>query len=175
MSPDPASPALKPRSFSDVDASGQADEHAAYLQRVAARVADRRQHWLELLQLAPGMVVLDAGSGMGEVTRMLAERVGDRGRGIGVDTSTELVERAGAAAVENANVEYRVADVTSLPFDTGTFDAAYSERASSTSPTRPLRWASSIACCGQVVGWSSSIPTTRERPPMPMTWSWPTC
>ena len=88
---------LPPRSFSDVDASGQADAHAAYLDRVAATVADHRRRWLEGLHLTPGMVVLDAGSGMGELTRLLAERVGPEGRAEGVDLSAELVDERGSS------------------------------------------------------------------------------
>lgn len=127
MIPDPG-PKLAPRSFSDVDASGQADAHAAYLERVAANVADQRQRWLEGLGLELGMVVLDAGSGMGELTRLLAGRVGPDGRADGVDLSAELVDRASAAAADIDNVAYRVGDITSLPFEDRTFDAAYSER-----------------------------------------------
>ena len=119
---------LAPKSFSDVDASGQADAHAAYLERVAARVAGDRERWLEGLDLTPGAVVLDVGSGMGELTRLLSARVGGAGRAEGIDLSVELVDRATEAAAGIDNVAYRVGDATSLPFDDGTFDAAYSER-----------------------------------------------
>lgn len=128
MSSDPTPANLRPRSFSDVDASGQASEHAAYLERVAASVAERRSRWLDLLRLELDAVVLDAGSGMGEVTRMLAERVGPSGRAVGVDLSAELVERARERAGDVGHLEYRVGDLTALPFDDDTFDAAYSER-----------------------------------------------
>lgn len=119
---------VAPRSFSDVDGSGQAADHAAYLQRVAARVATDRARWIEGLHLAPGMVVLDAGSGLGEVTRELAARVGPAGRAEGVDLSAELVERAREAAGAVGNVAYHVGNLHSLPFGDDSFDAAYSER-----------------------------------------------
>ena len=128
MSAESTRSGLAPRSFSDVDASGQADAHAAYLERVAARVAADRERWLEGLQLTPGMVVLDAGSGMGELTRLLAPRVGPDGRAEGVDLSSELVDRATDAAAGIDNVGYRVGDLISLPFEDSTFDAVYSER-----------------------------------------------
>jgi SAM-dependent methyltransferase len=73
-------------------------------------------------------VVLDAGSGLGDVAVMLAGLVGPEGRAVGIDRSAQLVDRARERAKDVANVEYRVGDLTSLPFDDGTFDAAYSER-----------------------------------------------
>jgi ubiquinone/menaquinone biosynthesis C-methylase UbiE len=117
------------RSFSDVDASGQAQDHAEYLQRVAANVAGRRRRWFEGLRLTAGSTVLDAGCGMGEVTRMFANMVQPDGRATGVDFSNELLERAQAATDSaSTNIDYQLADLASLPFDDHTFDAVYSER-----------------------------------------------
>jgi len=47
-----------PGTFSDVDASGQAVGHAAYLDRVADLFADLRRSWLSHLDVRPGEVVL---------------------------------------------------------------------------------------------------------------------
>jgi SAM-dependent methyltransferase len=117
-----------PGTFSDVDASGQAAEHAAYLDRLADLFADLRRSWLSYLELQPGEVVLDAGSGMGEVTRALATMVAPAGRAIGVDLSADLVERANERAASTPDVDYRVGDLTHLPFEDATFDVAYCER-----------------------------------------------
>lgn len=114
--------------YSDVDASGQVEEHAAYLDRVARRCQRDRHIWLEHLALAPGVTVLDAGSGMGEVVRMMAERVAPGGRAIGIDLSAEMVARASERAAGVDAVEYRVGSVTALPFEVASVDAAYSER-----------------------------------------------
>jgi ubiquinone/menaquinone biosynthesis C-methylase UbiE len=119
---------LGSRSFSDVDASGQASDHAAFLDAVARIVEDQRRGWFEQLRLRPGDAVLDAGSGMGEATRMLAERVVPGGHAVGVDLSVELVERARERAVGTPDVEFHVATVIALPFRAASFDAAYSER-----------------------------------------------
>lgn len=119
---------LVSRGFSDVDGSGQADEHAAYLERAASSVAAERERWLERLDLEVGDVVLDAGSGIGEVALLLAGRVGPSGRVVGVDLSAELVERARSRAEGAGSVEYQVGDITALPFEDGSFDAVYSER-----------------------------------------------
>jgi ubiquinone/menaquinone biosynthesis C-methylase UbiE len=119
---------FRSRSFSDVDASGQAAEHAAYLDRTARMMEEQRRSWFEWLRLGPGDAVLDAGSGMGEVTRMLATLVRPSGRAVGVDLSAELVERARARAEAVPDVEFEIGTVTALGFDAKTFDAAYSER-----------------------------------------------
>lgn len=128
MAPPNTYAALGNRSFSDVDASGQIADHVTYLDRVASRVKDRRLRCFERLWLQPCAVVLDAGSGMGDVAVMLASLVGPEGRAVGIDRSAQLVERARARARDVANVDYQVGDLTSLPFDDATFDAAYSER-----------------------------------------------
>jgi SAM-dependent methyltransferase len=119
---------LASRSFSDVDASGQASDHAAFLETVARILEDQRRGWFERLRLGPGDAVLDAGSGMGEVTRTLAGLVQPGGNAVGVDLSVELVERARERAGGMTDVEFHVGSVTALPFHAASFDAAYSER-----------------------------------------------
>src|SRR5690606_4557206 len=52
---------------------------------------------LELLDVAPGMKVLDVGSGSGWTTALLAELVGPQGRVIGVERVPALVEHGRAA------------------------------------------------------------------------------
>ena len=71
---------------------------------------------------------MDAGSGMGEVTRALATMVAPGGRAVGVDLSADLVERANERAASILDVEYRVGDLTNLPFERAAFDIAYCER-----------------------------------------------
>src|SRR5215470_9156788 len=82
---DPAG--FAPGSFSDVDASGQAAAHAAYLDRAAEKFFERRRGWFAKLDLKAGDSVLDAGSGMGEVARALGDMVAPGGRVVGVDLS----------------------------------------------------------------------------------------
>jgi SAM-dependent methyltransferase len=114
--------------FSDVDASGQAAEHAAYLDRAAGVFAARRHGWIAKLDLKAGQTVLDAGSGMGEVTQALSELVAPGGRAVGLDLSTELVARARQRASAIPHVEFEVGDVTALSFQSESFDAVYCER-----------------------------------------------
>jgi ubiquinone/menaquinone biosynthesis C-methylase UbiE len=75
----------------------------------------------------PGMRVLEVGPGNGRYTMATARRVGEAGRVIAVDIEPKMVKRVRSRVEAEgiANVEARVADVYNLPFDNGTFDAAY--------------------------------------------------
>jgi ubiquinone/menaquinone biosynthesis C-methylase UbiE len=77
--------------------------------------------------LEPGMVVLEVGPGSGTYTMGAARRVGEQGKVVTVDIEPKMIERVErkARAEGITNVEARVADVYDLPFDAGTFDAAY--------------------------------------------------
>jgi ubiquinone/menaquinone biosynthesis C-methylase UbiE len=72
--------------------------------------------------LAPGMRVLDIGSGAGNVARLAAELVGPTGAVVGVDADPAAVELASRHNTV-PNVEFRVADVQSLDGIEYGFDA----------------------------------------------------
>lgn len=77
--------------------------------------------------LEPGMRVLEIGPGNGTYTLAAARRVGPAGRVVAIDIEPRMVERVRhrAKAEGVRNVEARLADVTALPFDDGSFDASY--------------------------------------------------
>jgi ubiquinone/menaquinone biosynthesis C-methylase UbiE len=77
--------------------------------------------------IEPGMRVLEVGPGNGRYTVATARRVGQGGRVVAVDIEPKMVKRVRSRVEAEgiANVEARVADVYDLPFDNGTFDAAY--------------------------------------------------
>jgi len=75
--------------------------------------------------LTPGMRVLDVGSGSGDVSFLAADIVGSSGFVLGVDRSSEAVERARARAMHRnirVNVTFEVGDPASMHFQTP-FDA----------------------------------------------------
>ena len=74
--------------------------------------------------LTPGMRVLDVGSGSGDVSFLAADLVGPQGLILGVDRSTEAVERARTRAIHRnvTNIAFQVGDPASMDFDRS-FDA----------------------------------------------------
>lgn len=87
------------------------------------------QTWMHA-KLAPGMRVLDVGSGPGHATVDLAQIVGVGGGVVAVDESKPFIERLreGARSRSLANVEAHVHDVQrldALPLQTESFDVAY--------------------------------------------------
>jgi ubiquinone/menaquinone biosynthesis C-methylase UbiE len=77
-------------------------------------------------KLKPGMKVLDCGCGPGSITLDLAELV-SQGKAIGIDIESRHIDWAKRLQRDRKiqNVEFRVADLNDLPFDDGTFDAAF--------------------------------------------------
>ena len=81
-----------------------------------------------LASLQPGETVLDLGSGAGFDAFLAAQRVGPKGRVIGVDMTPQMIERATALAKAHGydNVEFRLGDIEALPVADGTVDAIIS-------------------------------------------------
>lgn len=92
-----------------------------------------------LASLAPGETVLDLGSGAGFDCFLAAERVGPKGRVIGVDMTPEMVERARANALKGgfANVEFRLGEIEALPAPDGVADIVISNCVLNLSANRP--------------------------------------
>jgi SAM-dependent methyltransferase len=106
-----------------------AERQAACLAAIAATLSDMRAKTIAELGLAPGMAVLDAGCGAGELAVSLARQVGPSGRVVGVDLTPVLFDRARAAAASaGVEVEFREGDIREMPFDRDEFDAVRSER-----------------------------------------------
>ena len=78
--------------------------------------------------LKKGEVVLDLGSGAGIDVFIAAEKVGPKGRVIGVDMTKEMVSRAARLAKTNGykNVEFRLGEIEKLPVEDGSVDTIIS-------------------------------------------------
>jgi ubiquinone/menaquinone biosynthesis C-methylase UbiE len=98
----------------------------AYQQRIeqvmARGEARGRLRVLELVDVQPGMRVLDLACGPGTLTRRLAEQVSPGGEVIGVDLAPGMIEVARAAGIPNSRFE--VMDIERLAFADEYFDAA---------------------------------------------------
>lgn len=75
--------------------------------------------------LAPGQTVLDIAGGSGDPTISIASHIGERGRVIACDLAAEMLAgaRRRAARLGLANITCAVADMESLAFADGSFDA----------------------------------------------------
>jgi arsenite methyltransferase len=84
-------------------------------------------HWT-LGRIEPGSVVLDLGCGAGTDLLIAAQVTGPGGRGIGVDMTAAMLERARASAAEMglANVELHESLIESLPLEDASVDVVIS-------------------------------------------------
>jgi ubiquinone/menaquinone biosynthesis C-methylase UbiE len=117
------------RVFARIDQSHLAPHVMGYLESVAnlPEVRAWRASALDLLALAHGMRVLDAGCGLGDVARELATLVGPGGGVTAVDLSRQMIDAA-RAIDDGSGVVYEQADVTDLPFAANSFDRVRCER-----------------------------------------------
>jgi SAM-dependent methyltransferase len=93
--------------------------------------------------LKEGDVVLDLGSGAGKDVFLAAQKVGDAGRAIGVDMTSEMLALARKNAVKFfastglANVEFREGKIESLPLEDASVDVVISNCVINLSPDKP--------------------------------------
>jgi len=81
---------------------------------------------LRRLAIARGERVLDVGSGLGHMSRAMAEAAGSAGSVIGIER--DPVQREAAARASAAGVEFRAGDAADMPLaadEWGTFDVAH--------------------------------------------------
>lgn len=88
--------------------------------------------------LKQGDVVLDLGSGAGFDAFLAAKKVGKKGRVIGVDMTTEMLERARTNAKKGdySNVEFRQGEIEKLPIEDDSIDVIISNCVINLSPDK---------------------------------------
>jgi arsenite methyltransferase len=91
-----------------------------------------------LASLREGETVLDLGSGAGFDCFLAANRVGERGRVIGVDMTPEMLEKAreNARKANYANLEFRLGEIENLPVADSSVDAVISNCVINLSPQK---------------------------------------
>jgi SAM-dependent methyltransferase len=91
-----------------------------------------------LASLQEGETVLDLGSGAGFDCFLAANKVGKKGKVIGVDMTPEMVEKAKENAKKSnyGNVEFRLGDIEKLPVGDGSIDAVMSNCVINLSPNK---------------------------------------
>ena len=105
-------------------ALGSHAEELARLEHQAAVIERPTRMLLQAAGLAPGMRVLDLGTGLGHVARIAGELVGPRGSVLGIDQSADALavarERTQAAGATHVTFMQGMADTWR---DSGPFDA----------------------------------------------------
>jgi arsenite methyltransferase len=93
---------------------------------------------IAIAELKEGETVLDLGSGAGFDAFLSAMKVGKKGRVIGVDMTTEMVERAtgNARKLDVKNVDFRHGDIEHLPADNNSVDVIISNCVINLSPNK---------------------------------------
>ena len=94
---------------------------------------------IALTQIAPGMIVLDLGSGPGFDAFLAWKRVGPSGRVIGVDMTDDMLALARENATRHgaSNVEFRKGFIENLPVESGTVDYVISNCVINLSADKP--------------------------------------
>jgi SAM-dependent methyltransferase len=103
---------------------GHSDAEIERLAQQSAFYRDATEALLKSAGLAPGMRVLDIGSGAGDVSLLAAEMVGPSGAVLGIDRTVAAVNaaRRRVAALEIRRITFAVAELESFVAD-GPFDA----------------------------------------------------
>lgn len=93
---------------------------------------------IALASLVEGETVVDLGSGAGFDCFLAANRVGKKGRVIGIDMTHEMLEKARTNAKKGgyANVEFRLGEIEHLPVGDSTADAIISNCVINLSPDK---------------------------------------
>ena len=92
-----------------------------------------------LASLKEGETVLDLGAGAGFDCFLAANRVGEKGRVIGVDMTPEMIDKARENANKSGykNVEFRLGEIENLPVADNSVDVLISNCVINLSPDKP--------------------------------------
>ena len=104
---------------------GHSDRELERLSRQASVIGRITREFFTDAGIAPGMRILDVGSGSGDVAVTAADLVGDKGSVVGVDRAPAAIAaaRRRVEALSLSNVSFRKGDPAQITFD-DSFDAA---------------------------------------------------
>ena len=152
---------------------GHNPEELARLDHQAGAIERPTRILLQAAGLAPGMRVLDLGTGLGHVARIVAEMVGPNGEVVGIDRAADALDvardRARQAGV--ANVSFLEGDATAWRAD-APFDVIVERLVlfHAADPAEMVRHhaATNLRVGGTFVAIDYDIGASRAEPPVPM-------
>lgn len=117
--------------FTDVDREADRQFYVRCLeyQNVSAFNLMYKRRTFDLLDLRPGLRVLDIGSGLGQDVLEMARLVGPNGEAVGVDLSQTMIDEARTRSPgADLSVSFHQGDAHELPFVDGSFDRCHADR-----------------------------------------------
>jgi ubiquinone/menaquinone biosynthesis C-methylase UbiE len=117
--------------FSQVDQAPSPDQFLHLLDTINSWPFfrdEQKPRSVELLAVKPGQHLLDVGCGLGDVTRLLGERVGPSGRVVGIDLSERLIAEARRRTPQSGPIDFQAGNAERLPWPANTFDGSRADR-----------------------------------------------
>ena len=160
---------------SEAYAMGRTEAETERLIRQSGFYAPFTRRLFERAGLGPGMMVLDVGTGAGDVALIAAEMVGASGSVVGVDRNPEVLETARARALTAglSNATFVEGDAGALDLDGG-FDAAVGRLVlmHQPDPAKTLRSVAAEVRSGGIVAFQEYNVTPRSMVAFPPTPLW---
>jgi len=95
---------------------------ASWDETIAEKDTTKLEQMAQRLNIEPGSIVLDIGTGTGVFIPFLLRKIGKNGHMVALDVAEKMLEKAKAKGF-NGNIGYLCADVTDIPLDDETFDS----------------------------------------------------
>lgn len=160
---------------SEAYAMGRTEAETERLIRQSGFYAPFTRRLFERAGLGPGMMVLDVGTGAGDIALIAAEMVGASGSVVGVDRNPEVLETARARALTAglSNATFVEGDAGALDLDGG-FDAAVGRLVlmHQPDPAKTLRSVAAEVRSGGIVAFQEYNVTPRSMVAFPPTPLW---
>lgn len=85
-------------------------------------IAKKLEHIVEEMNLPPESLILDVGTGTGNLLKPILTQINDKGRIIAIDYSEKMIYSAKKKFLEVGNLKFVVTDAHQMPFKNSIFD-----------------------------------------------------